>query len=156
GTEVGVREPTATFSAGFGAPFLPRHPGVYADLLMDRLERYDVPVWLVNTGWTGGPYGTGGGMKINPPRNMGKGALNGELRKVPTVRDPVFGLAVPTSVPGVPDELLVPRSTWSDPAAYDAAAKRIAHMFHENFGAYADGVSHAVREAGPVDFFDAG
>src|SRR5262245_32232655 len=156
GTEVGVKEPTATFSAGFGAPFLPRHPGVYAELLMDRLERYDVPVWLVNTGWTGGPYGSGERMNINHTRNMVRAALNGELRKVPTVRDPVFGLAVPTSVPGVPDELLVPRSTWSDPAAYDAAAKRIAHMFHENFAAYADGISRAVRNAGPVDFLGAG
>jgi phosphoenolpyruvate carboxykinase (ATP) len=156
GTEVGVKEPTATFSAGFGAPFLPRHPGVYAELLMDRLERYDVPVWLVNTGWTGGPYGTGKRMDINSTRNMVRAALNGQLRDVTTAKDPVFGLAVPTSVPGVPSELLVPRNTWADPAAYDAAAKKIAHMFHENFRAYADGVSQAVRDAGPVDFQDAG
>ena len=156
GTEVGVKEPTATFSAGFGAPFLPRHPGVYAELLMDRLERYDVPVWLVNTGWTGGPYGTGKRMDINHTRNMVRAALKGELRDVPTVKDPVFGVAVPTAVPGVPSELLTPRATWSDAAAYDAAAKRIAHMFHENFAAYADGVSRAVRNAGPVDFLDAG
>jgi phosphoenolpyruvate carboxykinase (ATP) len=87
---------------------------------------------------------------------MVRAALNGELRDVPTVMDPVFGLAVPAAVPGVPSELLVPRSTWSDPAAYDAAAKRIAHMFHENFAAYADGVSRAVRNAGPIDFQDAG
>ena len=156
GTEVGVKEPSATFSAGFGAPFLPRHPGVYAELLMDRLQRYDVPVWLVNTGWTGGPYGTGRRMNIAHTRNMVRAALNGELRNVPTVNDPVFGLAVPKAVPGVPGELLVPRDTWSDPAAYDAAAKRIAHMFHENFAAYADGVSRAVRSAGPIDFQDAG
>ena len=156
GTEVGVKQPTATFSAGFGAPFLPRHPGVYAQLLMDRLERYDVPVWLVNTGWTGGPYGTGERMNISHTRNMVRAALNGELRGVATVKDPVFGLAVPRAVPGVPDELLVPRRTWSDPAAYDAAAKRIAHMFHENFAAYADGVSAAVQQAGPVDFRDVG
>ena len=156
GTEIGVKEPTATFSAGFGAPFLPRHPGVYAELLMDRLQRYDVPVWLVNTGWTGGPYGTGERMHIDHTRNMVRAALNGALRDVPTVRDPVFGLAVPTAVPGVPGELLVPRDTWSDPAAYDSAAKRIAHMFHENFAAYADGVSRAVRAAGPVDYEDAG
>ena len=156
GTEIGVKEPTATFSAGFGAPFLPRHPGVYAELLMDRLERYDVPVWLVNTGWTGGPYGTGERMHIDHTRNMVRAALNGGLRDVPTVRDPVFGLAVPKAVPGVPGELLVPRDTWADQAAYDAAAKRIAHMFHENFAAYADGVSRAVRNAGPVDYEDAG
>jgi phosphoenolpyruvate carboxykinase (ATP) len=156
GTEIGVKEPSVTFSAGFGAPFLPRHPGVYAELLMDRLERYDVPVWLVNTGWTGGPYGTGERMNIAHTRNMVRAALNGELRKVPTVRDPVFGLAVPTVVPDVPSNLLTPRSTWPDPAAYDEAAKRIAHMFHENFAAYADRVSRAVRNAGPVDYEDAG
>src|SRR6185369_16312901 len=156
GTEIGVKEPSATFSAGFGAPFLPRHPGVYAHMLMDRLEQFDVPVWLVNTGCTGGPYGVGQRMNINHTRNMVRAALNGELRDVATVRDPVFGLAVPTTVPGVPDALLVPRETWSDPFAYDAAARRIAHMFHENFAAYADGVNRAVRNAGPVDFQDAG
>jgi phosphoenolpyruvate carboxykinase (ATP) len=149
GTEVGIKEPSATFSAGFGAPFLPRHPGVYAHLLMDRLEQYDVPVWLVNTGWTGGPYGTGHRMNIADTRNMVRAALNGELRKVPTVTDPVFGLAVPTAVPDVPSELLAPRATWPDPAAYDAAAATIARMFHDNFEAYADGVSAAVRAAGP-------
>jgi phosphoenolpyruvate carboxykinase (ATP) len=95
-------------------------------------------------------------MHIDHTRNMVRAALNGALRDVPTVRDPVFGLAVPKAVPGVPAELLVPRDTWSDPAAYDAAAKRIAHMFHENFAAYADGVSRAVRNAGPVDYGDAG
>jgi phosphoenolpyruvate carboxykinase (ATP) len=152
GTEIGVKEPTATFSAGFGAPFLPRHPGVYAHLLMDRLEQFDVPVWLVNTGWTGGPYGTGKRMDITNTRNMVRAAIGGELRDVPTVTDPVFGLAVPTSVPGVPSEVLIPRDTWPDPAAYDAAARTIAGMFHENFEAYADGVSPAVREAGPVVF----
>ena len=150
GTEIGVKEPSATFSAGFGAPFLPRHPGVYAELLMDRLDRYDVPVWLVNTGWTGGPYGTGQRMDITHTRNMVRAALNGALRNVPTVIDPVFGVAVPTAVPGVPSAVLVPRDTWADPAAYDAAAMTIAAMFHDNFGAYAEGVSEAVRAAGPV------
>jgi phosphoenolpyruvate carboxykinase (ATP) len=150
GTEIGVKEPTATFSAGFGAPFLPRHPGVYAHLLMDRLEQYDVPVWLVNTGWTGGPYGTGHRMDITHTRNMVRAALNGDLRNVPTVTDPVFGVAVPTAVPGVPAEILRPRDTWADPAAYDAAAATIAGMFHDNFAAYADGVSEAVRSAGPA------
>ncbi|HXI45060.1 MAG TPA: phosphoenolpyruvate carboxykinase (ATP), partial [Candidatus Acidoferrales bacterium] len=151
GTEIGVKEPSATFSAGFGAPFLPRHPGVYAHMLMDRLEQFDVPVWLVNTGWTGGPYGVGQRMNINHTRNMVRAALNGELRDVPTVVDPIFRVAVPTTVPGVPDEVLQPRGTWADPAAYDEAARKIAHMFHENFEAYADGVSEAVREAGPID-----
>jgi len=156
GTEIGVKEPAVTFSAGFGAPFLPRHPGVYAHLLMDRLEQYDVPVWLVNTGWTGGPYGIGQRMNINHTRNMVRAALNGDLANVPTVIDPVFRVAVPTAVPGVPAEVLIPRGTWPDPDAYDAAARRIAHMFHENFGAYADGVGEAVRRAGPIRADDAG
>jgi phosphoenolpyruvate carboxykinase (ATP) len=156
GTEVGIKEPSATFSAGFGAPFLPRHPGVYAEMLMDRLERYDVPVWLVNTGWTGGPYGVGQRMNINHTRNMVRAALAGALADVPTVVDPVFRVAVPTAVPDVPAEVLVPRSTWPDPGAYDETARRIAHMFHANFEAYADGVSEAVRSAGPIGPDDVG
>ncbi len=156
GTEIGVKEPSATFSAGFGAPFLPRHPGVYAHMLMDRLEQYDVPVWLVNTGWTGGPYGVGQRMNINHTRNMVRAALNGDLADVPTVVDPVFGVAVPTAVPGVPSDVLIPRNTWPDGAAYDAAARRIAAMFHENFAKYADGVSAEVRAAGPAVIEDAG
>ena len=150
GTEIGVKEPAATFSAGFGAPFLPRHPGVYAHLLMDRLETFDVPVWLVNTGWTGGPYGVGRRMNIDHTRNMVRAALSGALRDVPNMVDPVFRVAVPMEVPGVPSEVLVPRGTWADPAAYDTAARKIAHMFHTNFAAYAEGVSEAVREAGPI------
>jgi phosphoenolpyruvate carboxykinase (ATP) len=155
GTEIGVKEPSATFSAGFGAPFLPRHPGVYAQMLMDRLEQWDVPVWLVNTGWTGGPYGVGQRMNINHTRNMVRAAINGDLADVPTVIDPVFRVAVPTAVPGVPTGVLAPRNTWPDPAAYDTAARRIAHMFNENFEAYADGVSEAVRMAGPIAAEDA-
>ena len=150
GTEVGVKEPSATFSAGFGAPFLPRHPGEYAAMLVDRLTRFDVPVWLVNTGWTGGPYGTGHRMNINHTRNMVRAALNGELDGVETVMDPIFRVAVPVSVPGVPDEVLIPRTTWADQAAYDEAARRLAGMFHENFVKYADGVSEAIRTAGPA------
>ncbi|HSL96971.1 MAG TPA: phosphoenolpyruvate carboxykinase (ATP) [Candidatus Deferrimicrobiaceae bacterium] len=149
GTEVGVKEPSVTFSAGFGAPFLPRHPGVYAEMLVERLEQFDVPVWLVNTGWTGGPYGVGQRMNIAHTRNMVRAALGGELDGIPTVVDPVFRVAVPTAVPGVPPEVLIPRDTWADPDAYDQAAQKIARMFHENFQAYADGVSAAVRAAGP-------
>ena len=149
GTEIGVKEPTATFSAGFGAPFLPRHPGEYARMLVERLERYDVPVWLVNTGWTGGPYGTGERMNITHTRNMVRAAINGELDGVETVDDPIFRVAVPVSVPGVPDEVLVPRATWADKAAYDATARRLAAMFHENFAAYADGVQRGGPRAGP-------
>jgi phosphoenolpyruvate carboxykinase (ATP) len=150
GTEVGVQEPTATFSAGFGAPFLPRHPGEYAAMLVDRLERHDVPVWLVNTGWTGGPYGTGHRMNIKHTRNMVRAALNGELAGVETQVDPIFRVAVPKHVPDVPEEVLVPRNTWPDPEAYDRAARKLARMFHDNFAKYADGVSDAIRDAGPA------
>ena len=150
GTEIGVKEPSATFSAGFGAPFLPRHPGEYAAMLVERLAGYDVPVWLVNTGWTGGPYGTGHRMNIDHTRNMVRAALGGQLRDATYIEDPVFRIAVPQHVPGVPDELLQPRSTWADPAAYDAAALRLAGMFASNFEAYAGGVSQAVRDAGPM------
>ncbi len=150
GTEIGVKEPSATFSAAFGAPFLPRHPGEYADMLVSRLEQFDVPVWLVNTGWTGGPYGTGHRMNIDHTRNMVRAALSGELEGVETVDDPIFRIAVPVAVPGVPDEVLVPRNNWPDPAAYDAAARKLAGMFHDNFAKYADGVSTAIRDAGPA------
>jgi len=156
GTEIGVREPSATFSAGFGAPFLPRHPGVYAEMLMERLERFDVPVWLVNTGWTGGPYGVGHRMNINHTRNMVRAALAGALQDVPMTLDPVFRVAVPTAVPDVPAEVLIPRTTWADPAAYDETARKIAHMFHANFEAYVDRVSEKVQRAGPIGPDDAG
>ncbi len=149
GTEIGVTEPRATFSAGFGAPFLPRHPGEYASMLADRLAKHDVPVWLVNTGWSGGPYGTGERMAIDHTRTMVRAALSGALDDVPTEPDPIFGVAIPTHVPGVPDEILRPRDTWPDPEAYDAKARELARMFAENFESYADGVSEAVRRAGP-------
>jgi len=149
GTEIGVKEPKATFSAGFGAPFLPRHPGEYARMLSDRLERHDVPVWLVNTGWTGGPYGTGERMNIDHTRTMVRAALNGQLDDVPTVEDPIFRVAVPASCPGVPAEVLQPRRTWQDPRAYDRQARDLARMFAENFETYASGVDAAVGDAGP-------
>ena len=149
GTEVGVKEPMATFSACFGAPFMPRHPGEYAAMLVDRLERDDVPVWLVNTGWTGGPYGTGERMDIAHTRAMVRAALDGSLAGVPTRLDPNFGLAVPTNCPDVPDAFLDPRTTWADKDAYDATARKLAAMFRANFTAYADGVSPAIVAAGP-------
>jgi phosphoenolpyruvate carboxykinase (ATP) len=149
GTEIGVTEPKATFSAGFGAPFLPRHPGVYAQMLAERLARHGVPVWLVNTGWTGGPYGVGQRMRIDHTRTMVRAALNGELNDVPYETDAVFGVSVPTAVPGVPSEILMPRATWDDPAAYDAKARDLAQMFAANFEDYASGVPEAVRAAGP-------
>jgi phosphoenolpyruvate carboxykinase (ATP) len=149
GTEVGLKEPKATFSACFGAPFMPRHPGEYARMLVTRLERDDVPVWLVNTGWTGGPYGVGQRMNIAHTRSMVRAALEGGLAGVPTRVDPNFGVAVPTSCPDVPASFLDPRSTWADPDAYDRAAARLSEMFRENFAAYADGVDAAVAAAGP-------
>ena len=149
GTEVGVKEPTATFSACFGAPFMPRHPGEYAPMLVERIARWGVQAWLVNTGWTGGPYGTGERMNINHTRSMVRAALEGRLDDVPTVTDPIFGVEVPTSCPDVPSEVLQPRATWPDPEAYDAQAKRLAAMFAENFERYADGVGDDVRAAGP-------
>jgi phosphoenolpyruvate carboxykinase (ATP) len=149
GTEIGVTEPRATFSAGFGAPFLPRHPGEYARMLAERLEGHDVPVWLVNTGWTGGPYGVGERMRIDHTRTMVRAALSGALADVPYEPDPIFGVEVPTSVPGVPSGVLRPRDTWSDPEAYDRKALELAAMFAENLEAYADGVPDAVRTAGP-------
>ncbi len=154
GTEVGVKEPKATFSACFGAPFMPRHPGEYAAMLVERLERWDVPVWLVNTGWTGGPYGTGARMDIGHTRAMVRAALGGQLDGVPTRTDARFGLAVPTACPDVPAAFLDPRSTWADPAAYDAAADRLARMFADNFAAYADGVDDEVRDVGPRPLAD--
>ena len=150
GTEVGVLEPSATFSPGFGAPFLPRHPGVYAGMLMERLERYDVPVWLVNTGWSGGGYGVGARMDIEITRAIVHAALEGHLDGVETVLDPNFRIAVPTHVPGVPDHLLFPRGTWPEPAAYDEMAHKLVGMFHANFEKYAEGTTEAVRNAGPA------
>ena len=149
GTERGVTEPKATFSACFGAPFMPLHPGVYAQLLGERIRRHGAKVWLVNTGWTGGPHGEGNRIKLAHTRRMVRAALAGELDRAATIEDPVFGLAVPESVEGVPDELLKPRDTWRDAAAYDAKAQTLAEMFARNFEQFADGVDDEVRAAGP-------
>jgi phosphoenolpyruvate carboxykinase (ATP) len=150
GTEVGVKEPKATFSACFGAPFMPRHPGEYARMLTERLAVHDAHVWLVNTGWTGGPYGTGERMNIAHTRSMVRAALDGRLAAVPTRTDPNFGVEVPLDCPDVPARFLDPRSTWGDTAAYDRQAKRLAAMFVANFSAYADGVGDEIRAAGPT------
>jgi phosphoenolpyruvate carboxykinase (ATP) len=150
GTERGVTEPQATFSACFGSPFMPLAPGRYAEMLGERLERHGATVWLLNTGWTAGPYGVGHRMKLSHTRALVNAALSGALDEVPLRRDPVFGIAVPTSAPGVPSEILDPRSTWSDPAAYDKQASALAAMFHENFTRFAANVSEAIRAGGPV------
>jgi len=150
GTEVGIKEPKATFSACFGAPFIPRHPGQYARMLTERLAAQDAQVWLVNTGWTGGPYGTGERMNIAHTRSMVRAALDGRLASIPTRTDPTFGVEVPLDCPDVPAQILDPRSTWADTDAYDRQAQHLASMFAANFAAYADGVSDDVRAAGPI------
>jgi phosphoenolpyruvate carboxykinase (ATP) len=149
GTERGVTEPQVTFSACFGAPFMIRPASVYAEMLGERIGRHGSRVWLVNTGWTGGPYGEGSRMKLAHTRAMVSAALAGELDDVETTPDPVFGVNVPRSVPGVPDGVLTPRGTWGDPAAYDAQARKLAGQFRKNFEQFADSVSQAVRDAGP-------
>jgi phosphoenolpyruvate carboxykinase (ATP) len=138
GTERGVTEPKETFSACFGAPFLPLPPSVYAKMLGERIARHDVQCWLVNTGWTGGPYGTGHRMSLKHTRAMIRAALAGQLDDAPTRREPVFGLHVPVHVPNVPDALLDPRGTWKDPAAYDAQARRLVALFEKNFEQFAN------------------
>jgi phosphoenolpyruvate carboxykinase (ATP) len=149
GTERGVKEPQATFSSCFGAVFLVWHPSVYSRMLGELLMKHNARVWLVNTGWTGGPYGVGHRMKLGYTRAMVRAALAGELDRVSTTRDPVFGLDVPKSVAGVPPDVMNPRATWSDPAAYDAQARKLASMFVKNFEQFADQVDEAVRKAGP-------
>ena len=150
GTERGVTEPKETFSACFGAPFLPLHPHVYAEMLGERIAEHGVQCWLVNTGWTGGPFGVGNRMRLSHTRAMIRAALSGGLDRVPVRREPVFGLDVPQHVPGgVPDYVLDPRRTWTDPSAYDAQATRLAGLFRKNFEQFAERVHGAVREAGP-------
>jgi phosphoenolpyruvate carboxykinase (ATP) len=150
GTERGVTEPSATFSSCFGAPFLPLPPGVYATMLGEKIATHGVKVWLVNTGWTGGAYGTGSRMKLPHTRAMVRAALAGALDRGTFTRDPVFGLEVPTSVPDVPSSVLTPRETWPDAAAYDAQAAKLAGMFRENFKQFESQVDGKVAAAGPV------
>jgi phosphoenolpyruvate carboxykinase (ATP) len=149
GTEVGVKEPKATFSTCFGAPFMPRHPAEYARMLGDRLAQHGAQAWLVNTGWTGGPFGIGERMNINHTRSMVRAALSGALDAVPTRVDSTFGLAVPTSCPDVPSEALDPRGTWADKDAYDRQAEKLATMFVENFAQFSGQVPADVEAAGP-------
>jgi phosphoenolpyruvate carboxykinase (ATP) len=149
GTEAGVTEPKPTFSACFGAPFLPLHPGKYAEMLGKKMEENNVNVWLINTGWTGGPYGVGHRMKLSYTRAMITAALDGKLDNVATDTDPIFGMAVPKEVPGVPTEVLTPKNTWQDKIAYDEKAKYLAGLFVKNFEKYAAGVSQETLAAAP-------
>ncbi len=149
GTEKGIKEPEATFSTCFGAPFMVLHPGVYADLLGKKMAQHNAACWLINTGWSGGPYGVGQRMKIGYTRAMIRAILNGELAQIQTIQDPIFGVNVPVSCPGVSAEVLQPRNTWADKEAYDRQARDLARRFNENFKKYEAGVSEAVRTVAP-------
>ena len=149
GTEKGVTEPKATFSTCFGAPFMVHHPSVYAELLGEKIKKHNAKCWLVNTGWSGGPYGVGSRMKIQYTRAMLNAALTGRLDDVEYVKDPYFNLNVPVSCEGVPAEVLNPRVTWEDKNAYDETAKKLANMFIDNFKEYEEGTAKEIIVAGP-------
>ena len=149
GTEKGVTEPKAAFSTCFGAPFLPLNPNVYARMLGEKIATHGARVWLVNTGWTGGPYGVGSRMKIAHTRAMITAALTGQLDAVEYRRHPIFNIEVPATCPGVPDSVLDPRTTWPDAGKYDEQARRLAGMFVENFKTFENDVAPSVKAAGP-------
>jgi phosphoenolpyruvate carboxykinase (ATP) len=150
GTERGVNEPKATFSTCFGAPFMPQHPSVYAKLLGEKIKKHNVRCWLVNTGWTGGPYGVGKRMSIQHTRALLNAALDGTLAEVEFKADTVFGLQIPVECPDVPTDVLIPKNTWKDKKAYDKKAKELAESFKTNFKVYEDFVSEEVKKAGPL------
>lgn len=149
GTEKGLTEPQATFSTCFGAPFLVLNPNVYANLLGEKIAKHNAKVWLVNTGWSGGPYGVGKRMRIQYTRAMIHAALSGALNNTPKIADPIFGVHIPTQCPDVPAEVLIPRNTWEDKDAFDAMAKKLAREFAQNFEQFAKDVPEGVRGAGP-------
>ncbi|WP_404453773.1 phosphoenolpyruvate carboxykinase (ATP) [Virgibacillus necropolis] len=149
GTERGVTEPQATFSACFGSPFLPLAPSTYAKMLGEKIDQFNSNVFLVNTGWTGGSYGIGNRMKLSYTRAMIHAALEGELNTVETTKDDIFGLEAPMHVPGVPDDVLVPKNTWEDKEAYDTEAKKLAVKFHENFKKFTK-ADKEISQAGPL------
>ena len=149
GTERGITEPQPNFSACFGAPFMPLHPGAYAKLLGEKIDAQDAAVWLVNTGWTGGPAGVGSRMKLAYTRKMVTAVLNGDLDNVETTAEPFFSLHIPNHIEGVPDGVLNPRDTWTDKDAYDAQAKKLVDMFVENFKQFEAGVTQEIKDAGP-------
>jgi phosphoenolpyruvate carboxykinase (ATP) len=150
GTEIGVTEPEATFSTCFGAPFMPRHPSIYGNLLKERIAKGGVQCWLVNTGWTGGKYGVGNRMPIKATRALLNAALDGSLNSAEYRTDPNFGFEVPIAVTGVDSGILDPRSTWADKEAYDATARKLTGQFIDNFAQFADHVDEAVRDAAPI------
>jgi len=150
GTEVGVKEPEATFSACFGAAFMAWHPGKYAELLSEKIQEDNVSVWLVNTGWSGGGYGVGKRFSLKYTRSIIDAINKGELKNVDTTIDEYFGLQIPLTCPGVPDSLLLPQKTWEDPKEYDAKAKYLATLFRNNFKIFESGVEEKVIKAGPL------
>ncbi len=150
GTERGVKQPEATFSACFGEPFLPLSPLAYAAMLKERVNQYGAKVFLINTGWSGGPYGVGERISLKHTRHIVTTALSGELDDVETRLDPIFGFRVPTTCPGVPNEILDPKQTWKDPEAYDAKAKELARAFQDNFKNKYANLAPEVRQAGPI------
>ena len=149
GTEAGVTEPKPTFSACFGAPFLPLHPGKYAEMLGRKMQENKVNVWMINTGWTGGPHGVGSRMKLKYTRAMITAVLEGRLNHTEYELHPVFGMEIPKSCPDVPSEILNPRNTWEDKKAYDEKANFLAGLFIKNFEKYAPAVPQEILEAAP-------
>jgi phosphoenolpyruvate carboxykinase (ATP) len=149
GTEMGVTEPTATFSTCFGAAFMVWHPSKYADLLAQRIRQHGVNVWLVNTGWSGGGYGTGRRMSLTSTRAIIDAIHRGQLSETSTIQDPVFGVQVPTECPGVEQRILQPKQTWLNPTAYDASARKLTSLFQDNFRQFSEGCSQEIRDAGP-------
>lgn len=150
GTERGIKEPQATFSACFGAPFMALHPGVYAKLLGEKIAKHQANCWLVNTGWSGGAYGTGSRVSISDSRAIIRSILNGELAGADYEIDPIFGLAIPKSCSDLSsNDILNPRNTWTDSSAYDEKAEHLASLFHQNFSEYAEGVDEGIKTAGP-------
>ena len=149
GTEMGVTEPEATFSPCFGGPFMVWHPTKYAEILSEKIKKHNANVWLVNTGWSGGAYGTGDRMKLSYTRAIVDAIHSGELSKATTTKDDLFGFGIPNKVSNVPDELLIPQNTWKDKKAYSETAKKLAYLFKENFKAYETGSGLKISEAGP-------
>ena len=149
GTEEGITEPVTAFSACFGAPFLPLHPTKYAEMLGEKMDSTNVNVWLVNTGWTGGPYGVGNRMKLAYTRAMITAALNGDLNKVNYQTHPVFGLKMPISCPNVPHDVLNPVNTWDDKTSYEVKAYDLADEFNKNFKKFEDKANQTILDSAP-------
>jgi len=150
GTEEGITEPVPSFSACFGAPFMPLHPAKYAEMLSAKMNKHNVNVWLVNTGWTGGPYGVGSRMKLKYTRAMINAALDGKLDNVEYSTHSIFKLAMPTSCENVPSDILNPRNTWNDKDAYDKKASQLANQFHKNFETFKDGANQETLDGSPM------